>query len=129
LLPGEHFPFCRAYRLCQRESLGRLWLPMRCPKCRHENSERAQFCTRCHAPLHFTCPACRHVQDHGGKCDQCGVDFAKYAAMLVFQTRDGAQEKRRHTREKTSLAKQILLIPLTGGLSLLKYVLSRLRRG
>jgi hypothetical protein len=56
------------------------------------------------------------------------VDFAKYAAMLVFQARAGAQEKRRHTREKASLAKQILLIPLTGGLSLLKYVFSRLRR-
>jgi hypothetical protein len=110
-------------------SSSRIRLAMRCPKCRHENSERAQFCTRCHAPLRFTCPACRHVQDHGGKCDQCGVDFAKYATMLVFQAREGAQEKRRHTREKASLAKQILLIPLTGGLSLLKYVLSRLRRG
>jgi hypothetical protein len=56
------------------------------------------------------------------------VDFAKYAAMLVFQARDGAQEKRRHAREKVSLAKQIFLIPLTGGLSLLRYVFSRLRR-
>jgi hypothetical protein len=56
------------------------------------------------------------------------VDFAKYAAMLVFQAREGAQEKRRHSKEKASLAKQILLIPLTGGLSLLKYVFSRLRR-
>ncbi|MGA9059338.1 MAG: zinc ribbon domain-containing protein [Terriglobia bacterium] len=101
---------------------------MRCPKCRHENPESALFCTRCHTPLRFTCPACRHVQDHGGKCDQCGVDFAKYAAMLVFQAREGAQEKRRHSKEKASLAKQILLIPLTGGLSLLKYVFSRLRR-
>jgi hypothetical protein len=56
------------------------------------------------------------------------VDFAKYAAMLVFQARDGAQAKRRRSKEKGSLAKQILLIPLTGGLSLLKYVFSRLRR-
>ena len=83
---------------------------------------------RCHAPLRFTCPACRHVQDHGGKCDQCGVDFAKYATMLVFQARDGAQMKRRRTKQRVSLAKQILLIPVTGGLSLLKYVFSRLRR-
>ncbi len=122
-------PFAQLNASCQSESLGRLWLPMQCPKCRHENPEKALFCTRCHAPLHFTCPACRHVQDRGGKCDQCGVDFAKYAAMLVFQAREIAQGKRKHTGEKTSLAKQIILIPLTGGLSLLKYVFSRLRRG
>jgi hypothetical protein len=48
--------------------------------------------------------------------------------MVVLQAREGAQEKRRHTKEKASLAKQILLIPLTGGLSLLKYVLSLFRR-
>jgi hypothetical protein len=48
--------------------------------------------------------------------------------MLVVQARDGAQEKRRHTKEKASFAKQILLIPLTGGLSLLRYVSSRFRR-
>jgi len=101
---------------------------MQCPKCRHENPEKMQFCTRCHAPLRFTCPACRHVQSHGGKCEQCGVDFAKYARMIVFQAREGAQEKRRHTREKVSIAKQILLLPLTGGLSLLKYLSARFRR-
>ena len=101
---------------------------MRCPKCRYENSEEAQFCTHCHAPLRFVCPACRHVQDHGGKCDQCGVDFAKYAAMLVFQAREGAQQKRRYARDRAALAKQILLFPLTGGLSLVKYFLGRFRR-
>jgi len=36
--------------------------------------------------------------------------------------------KRRRTKQRVSLAKQILLIPVTGGLSLLKYVFSRLRR-
>jgi uncharacterized membrane protein YvbJ len=101
---------------------------MQCPKCLHENPEKAQFCIRCHTPLRFACPACGHVQDHGGKCDQCGIDFAKYAAMLVLQAREGAQEKRRHSRETASLAKHILLLPLTGGLSLLKYVFSRFRR-
>jgi hypothetical protein len=51
------------------------------------------------------------------------VDFAKYAAMLVFQARQQVQGKRK--RRKGSLARQILLIPLTGGLSLLRYFLSR----
>ena len=79
-------------------------------------------------PLSFTCPACRHVQDHGGKCDQCGVDFAKYAAMLLLQARDKAKGKRQRTGEKVSLARQIVLLPLTGGLSLIRYVFSRLRQ-
>jgi hypothetical protein len=103
-------------------------LAMQCPKCRYENPERVQFCTRCHTPLRFTCPSCRHIQDHAGKCEQCGVDFVKYASMIVFQAREGAQEKRRRGRDKASIAKQVLLAPLTGGLSLVKYVLSRLRR-
>jgi len=67
------------------------------------------------------------VQAQGGKCEQCGVDFAKYAAMLVFQATADAQDKRQRSQERASLAKQVLLIPLTGGLSLLKYVFSRFR--
>ena len=100
---------------------------MQCPKCLHENPERAQFCTRCHNPLRFVCPACRHVQDHSGKCERCGVDFAKYAAMLVSQASDVAQAKRKRKRETASLARQIFLIPLTGGLSLLRALLGRWR--
>ena len=47
--------------------------------------------------------------------------------MLVFQAREVTQEKRKRVRENASLARQILLVPLTGGLSLLRYVLSRFR--
>jgi uncharacterized membrane protein YvbJ len=101
---------------------------MQCPKCHHENPENARFCTRCHTTLRFACPACRHIQDHGGKCDRCGVDFAKYAAMVAFRAEQGVQERRRHSHEKALLARHILLAPLTGGLSLLKYLFSRFRR-
>jgi len=48
--------------------------------------------------------------------------------MLVSQAAVNVQEKRQRSEERVSLAKQILLIPLTGGLSLLKYVFSRFRR-
>jgi len=100
---------------------------MQCPKCQHENSARVQFCTHCHNPLHFICPACRHTQDHSGKCERCGVDFAKYAAMLVSQAADVAEAKRKRQRNNASLARQILLIPFTGGLSLLRSLLGRWR--
>ena len=64
---------------------------MQCPKCKTENSERVTYCVRCHTPLKFTCPACKHVQFEGGKCEKCGVDFAKYAAMMLFQAKDAAK--------------------------------------
>ena len=67
------------------------------------------------------------MQSHGGKCDQCGVDFAKYSAMLIFQAKDEAKQQRERTKTRASIAKQILLLPITGGLSLLKFLASHFR--
>lgn len=100
---------------------------MQCPKCRQENLETAQFCKRCHAPLRYVCPACKHAQSHGGTCDHCGVDFTKYALLLQFQMKTQAEKDREQVRTRNAIFKQILLLPLTGGLSLLKYFRARLR--
>ena len=100
---------------------------MQCPRCGQANPETAQFCTRCHAPLRYTCPACKHVQAQGGKCEKCGVDFAKYSAMLIFSAKDAAVGERERTRAQTGIVKQILLLPITGGFSLLKYLRERFR--
>ena len=102
---------------------------MQCPKCRQENPEQAQYCIRCHTPLRYTCPACKHVQAHGGQCAQCGVDFAKYSALLVFTAQQTASRERERTRLRTSIVKQIILLPITGGISLVRYLLGLLRRG
>jgi hypothetical protein len=95
---------------------------MTCPKCGGENPEKVQYCLRCHAPLRYTCPACHKVQDHGGQCDGCGVDFAKYGAMLLSHAREQAQQERKSSGYRSSLFKQILLLPLTGGLSILSFL-------
>ncbi|MGA2630729.1 MAG: zinc ribbon domain-containing protein [Terriglobia bacterium] len=100
---------------------------MQCPKCHHENSDRVVFCARCHAPLRYICPACKHSQDHGGTCDACGVDFAKYAAMLVFKAESDARLAHEQSRSKSGAFKQILLLPITGGFSLIKYLLGRMK--
>jgi len=100
---------------------------MECPKCRQQNPETVQFCRRCHTPLRYVCPACRHVQPAGGKCEQCGVDFAKYAVMLQFQAQAQAEQAHRRLRTRTSILKHIVLLPVTGGLSLLKFLRARLR--
>jgi hypothetical protein len=98
---------------------------MQCAKCKTENSDTVTFCVRCHTPLKYTCPACKHVQLQGGKCEKCGVDFAKYAAMLVFQAKDSVQRERAKAKERAGIWKQILLLPITGGLSLIKYFVGR----
>ena len=98
---------------------------MQCPKCGQANPEAAQFCTRCHAPLRFVCPACKHAQSHGGKCDQCGVDFAKYVGVLMFQAKTESDKRSQRIRKRSALLKQLFLLPLTGGLSLFKYFFRR----
>jgi hypothetical protein len=85
---------------------------MQCPKCKTENSETVIYCVRCHTPLKYTCPACKHVQLQGGKCEKCGVDFAKYAAMLVFQAKDMAQEERASDGWSPPLWAHVIFFPI-----------------
>ena len=98
---------------------------MQCPKCGQTNPEAAKFCTRCHTPLRFECPACKHVQSHGGTCDHCGVDFAKYLGLLMFQAKSESDKKSARIRKSSGWLKQILLLPITGGLSLFKFLFRR----
>jgi len=100
---------------------------MNCPKCHRDNPQSAQFCLGCHAPLRYICPSCKHVQLQGGTCEKCGVDFAKYAAMLVFQTQSTVQAERDKAKERGTLWKRIILIPLDGGMSLVWGFVKKLR--
>ena len=102
---------------------------MNCPKCHTENPVEARFCTRCHMTLKFVCPTCRHSQDHGGACDQCGLNFAKYALVLELQAQNEQRRAREREKDRATLVRQALLVPLTGGLSLMKFVRKRLREG
>jgi hypothetical protein len=95
---------------------------VKCPKCGATAREVARFCQRCHMTLRFSCPACKNEQRAGGTCEKCGVDFLKYIVAVVDakkQTRDVEQER---FDRRTSLVKNILAIPLTGGLSLLALI-------
>ena len=100
---------------------------MQCPKCLHDNPASA---TILHALPHAVCASpvlpAGTFKTTAENASECGVDFAKYAAMLLFQAREKAQGTRKRAG-KFAIAKQILLIPITGGLSLVKYVLSRFR--
>lgn len=100
---------------------------MVCPKCQQENSDTAQFCTRCHMTLRFVCPSCKNIQRHGGTCDKCGLDFMKYAMTLQYEMQAKADKDRARLRGRSSIFKQILLLPVTGGFSLLKYFREKFR--
>src|SRR5690349_5255127 len=100
---------------------------MECPKCHRANPDTIQFCVGCHAPLRYVCPSCQHTQPQGGQCEKCGVDFAKYLSMVQFQMMTDAKQERSRMKSRSEIFKQILLLPVTGGFSLLKYFRNRLR--
>jgi hypothetical protein len=96
-----------------------------CPKCGQGNQDSVRFCTQCHFPLRFVCPACAHVQRQGGVCEVCGVDFVKYAAAQVSQMKLQSERAMAGTKKRSEVIRTIILAVGTGGLSLLKYLRSR----
>ncbi|HEV2287478.1 MAG TPA: zinc ribbon domain-containing protein [Candidatus Acidoferrales bacterium] len=98
---------------------------MECPKCKAQNPDTEQFCRRCHMTLRYKCPACGVSQRHGGTCDACGVDFAKYALMMVANEKSRSERVHEQSRERGSLWRQVFLLPVTGGFSLIRYFLGR----
>jgi hypothetical protein len=57
------------------------------------------------------------------------VDFVKYAMMLVLQNETRAQQEREQQKRRSDTIVQILLLPVTGGLSLLKFLRNSMSRG
>ena len=92
---------------------------MTCAKCGQENLKAVEFCVRCHYPLRFTCPACKNIQMHGGTCDKCGADFAKYAAMLIVRAQLQEEQSREAKKSRTGPLIEVLLAIVTLGLSLM----------
>jgi hypothetical protein len=74
--------------------------------------------------LRFKCPACAHEQRKGGVCEACEVDFLKYATVMITDKK--AESEREHDRmqERSGLLKSILWAPLSGGISILKYLMA-----
>jgi hypothetical protein len=98
---------------------------MECPKCKTVNADTEHFCRRCHMTLLYKCPSCGATQRTGGKCDTCGIDFAKYMSMVVAQEQIRANREHERVREHVGIWKQIILLPVTGGFSLIKYFRNR----
>jgi hypothetical protein len=104
---------------------------MNCPKCGREARDVARFCRQCHATLRYQCPSCRHEQRQGGVCESCGIDFLKYIAAVVAGKQPETDVINDRLERRSTLLKNVLWVPLTGVLSLLRYFFatSRDRRG
>ena len=100
---------------------------IKCFKCGADAREIARFCPRCHATLRYECPACKHEQRKGGSCEKCGVDFLKYIGAVVAAKKAEADQIHDRIERRTSIIKQVFLLPITGGFSLIKYFRNRSR--
>jgi hypothetical protein len=94
-----------------------------CPKCGATVREVARFCQRCHATMRYECPACRHQQRTGGNCEKCGVNFIKYVGAVVAAKQAEADAIHDKIEQRSTLMKNLLFIPLTGGISLIRQLL------
>ena len=97
---------------------------MQCPKCKTEARDVARFCPRCHATLLYQCPSCHHEQRRGGTCEKCGVDFLKYFHMLLASKRLEADGQRQRVGQRSTLLKDILMIPFNMGIPLIRNLLA-----
>jgi hypothetical protein len=97
---------------------------MECTRCHHLNAESIEFCTCCHQTLLYKCPHCWHLQARSGTCEKCGCNFGIYWSSYLERTakeRDRVEVER--VKSALSILLQILLIPLTGGRALVRFVL------
>lgn len=88
---------------------------MQCPKCGRENPDGAAFCTQCHATLVFKCPKCWHEQNHGGKCDHCGADFAQlqgvyFGKVVAEEMNDTQNEVNRANAAANAVTNPVLTV-------------------
>ena len=96
-----------------------------CHKCGQSNLDSVRFCTKCHFPLRFVCPACAHTQRVGGTCEACGVQFEKYGLTQLSRMKLESERETARLQKQTSVFREVILAIATGGFSLLKYLRSR----
>jgi len=101
---------------------------IQCPKCKSDARDIARFCPRCHATLRYECPSCSHEQRQGGKCEKCGIDFLKYIGAVVAAKQAEADVIHDRIQQRSELIKNILWVPVTGGLSLMRQLFGPSKR-
>ena len=91
-----------------------------CPKCGAAVREVARFCQRCHMTMRFECPSCGNKQRTGVKCEKCGINFVKYIGAVVAAKQSEADTIQAKLDRRSAFLKNLVALPLTGGISLVK---------
>src|SRR5271155_936697 len=91
-----------------------------CPKCGAAVREVARFCQRCHLTMRFECPSCGNKQRTGVKCEKCGINFVKYIGAVVAAKQTEADTIQAKLDRRSAFLKNLVALPLTGGISLVK---------
>jgi hypothetical protein len=78
--------------------------------------------------LRFECPSCKHEQRHGGICEKCGVDFLKYITAVVSVKKAETDLERERIEQRSTLLKNLLLVPVNLGIPLLRDLLGGKKR-
>ena len=73
--------------------------------------------------MRFDCPACGNKQRAGGKCEKCGVDFIKYVGAVVAAKQAEADVLQEKFEQRSAFMKNLVIVPFTGGLSLIRQLL------
>jgi hypothetical protein len=73
--------------------------------------------------LRFECPSCKHEQRTGGQCEKCGVDFLKYINAVVAGKKIEADAAHDRLEQRSSLMKNLLFVPFTLGIPLIRNLL------
>jgi uncharacterized membrane protein YvbJ len=78
--------------------------------------------------MRFECPSCGNKQRTGVKCEKCGINFVKYIGAVVAakQAEEDAIEAKLDRR--SAFLKNLMAIPLTGGLSLFRQLVRSSKR-
>lgn len=73
--------------------------------------------------MRYECPACGHQQRTGGNCDKCEINFIKYVGAVVAGKRAQADAIHDKIEQRSTLLKNLLFIPFTGGITLIRQLL------
>jgi uncharacterized membrane protein YvbJ len=70
--------------------------------------------------MRFECPSCGNKQRTAVKCDKCGINFVKYIGAVVAAKQAEADTIQAKLDRRSAFLKNLVALPLTGGISLVK---------
>jgi hypothetical protein len=70
--------------------------------------------------MRFECPSCGNEQRTGVKCEKCGINFVKYIGAVVAAKQTEADTIQEKLDRRGAFLKNLVALPLTGGISLVK---------